>query len=74
MKLFLDGSGDLMTAHESLMSAVRDVLENYYVLEFDKNNCVDQVVWVDREKMKTLSQSYGEVRVQEIALANGVKR
>lgn len=63
-----------MTAHESLMSAVRDVLENYYVLEFDKNNCVDQVVWVDREKMKTLSQSYGEVRVQEIALANGVKR
>jgi hypothetical protein len=63
-----------MTAHESLMSAVRDVLENYYVLEFDKNNCVDQVVWVDREKMKTLSQSYGEVRVQEIALANGAKR
>lgn len=63
-----------MTAHESLMSAVRDVLENYYVLEFDQDTINEHVVWVEREKMKTLSQSYGEVRVQEIALANGAKR
>jgi hypothetical protein len=63
-----------MTAHVSLMSAVRDVLENYYVLEFDQNNATENVVWVDREKMQTLSRSYGEVRVHEIALANGAKR
>jgi hypothetical protein len=49
-----------MTAHESLMSAVSAVLENYYVLEFDQDNITDQVVWVEREKMQTLSRAYGE--------------
>ena len=63
-----------MTAHESLMSAVSAVLENYYVLEFDRNNITENVVWVEREKMQTLSQAYGELRVHEIALANGAKR
>lgn len=63
-----------MTAHESLMSAVRDVLENYYVLEFDQNNATDAVVWVEREKMRALHLAHGELRVQEIALANGAKR
>ena len=59
---------------ESLMSAVSAVLENYYVLEFDQDNSIDQVVWIEREKMRTLSRAYGEVRVHEIALANGAKR
>jgi hypothetical protein len=63
-----------MTAHESLMTAVSAVLENYYVLEFDRNNITENVVWVEREKMQTLSQAYGELRVHEIALANGAKR
>lgn len=63
-----------MTAHESLMSAVNAVLENYYVLEFDRNNITENVVWVEREKMQTLSQAYGELRVCELALANGAKR
>ena len=63
-----------MIAHESLMTAVSAVLENYYVLEFDRNNITENVVWVEREKMQTLSQAYGELRVHEIALANGAKR
>lgn len=63
-----------MTAHESLMTAVSAVLENYYVLEFDRNNITENVVWVEREKMQTLSQAYGELRVCELALANGAKR
>ena len=32
-----------MTANESLLSAVSAVLENYYVLEFDQDNSIDQV-------------------------------
>ncbi len=56
------------------MAAVSAVLENYYVLEFDRNNITENVVWVEREKMQTLSQAYGELRVHEIALANGAKR
>lgn len=63
-----------MTAHESLMTAVRDVLENYYVLEFDQNNKTESVVWVEREKMQALHRAHGELRVQEIALVNGAKR
>jgi hypothetical protein len=63
-----------MTTHESLMSAVRDVLENYYVIEFDQDTINEHVVWIEREKMRTLSLAYGEVRVHEIALANGAKR
>ena len=47
-----------MTAHESLMTAVRDVLENYYVLEFDQNNKTESVVWVEREKMQALHRAY----------------
>ena len=56
------------------MTAVSAVLENYYVLEFDRNNITENVVWVEREKMQTLSQAYGELRVCELALANGAKR
>ena len=63
-----------MTAHESLLSAVSAVLENYYVLEFDQDNSIDQVVWVERDKMQNLSRAYGEVRVHELALENGAKR
>ena len=63
-----------MTAHESLMTAVRDVLENYYVLQYDQELSDDAVVWVEREKMQMLSQAYGELRVCELALANGAKR
>ena len=63
-----------MTAHESLLSAVSAVLENYYVLEFDQDNSIDQVVWVEREKMQNLSRAYGEVRVHELALETGAKR